>query len=216
MPKRKSDTAAEAESKRRKREEDAESDSDSSDDDRSTDGSDNGSDLEDFIVKDEDDDDEDVAADSSENEVAVVTAEAKKLTDSLQSTVVGGRSLRNRETLKKPETYFDHEAFERLNADDEKREMISMLKKWASKGEYICPILKELNKKTDASVVEAEYRKAKAALDIPDTDDESEESEESEETGESASDYEEEAEDEEEVDDESDEEDDEDESEEDD
>lgn len=143
------------------------------DDDRSTDGSDNGSDLEDFLVESESDSETEHES-KSEDELAIAKKEAEKLTQNISATVVGGRSLRNRETLKKPEVYFDHEAFARINEEDEKKEKIAMLKKWAASGEYVCDVLKTLTKKSSSELVEQEYRKAKRALEIPDTDDEDE------------------------------------------
>jgi hypothetical protein len=149
-------------------------------DDRSSDGSDAGEDLEGFIVEDEPEQDEASASapDDESNEVAEVLKDAAKLTEGLSSSVVGGRSLRNRETLKKPETYFDVEMYQKLTEADEVREKIQMLKTWAASGEYVCPILKSLTKKTSPDIVDEEYRKAKEALEIPDTDDEDEEEEE--------------------------------------
>jgi hypothetical protein len=149
-------------------------------DDRSSDGSDDGADLEGFIV-DEGSDAEDEAESkpsTEANEVDEVLAESKRITEGLSSTVVGGRTLRNRELIKKPEPFFDAEAYAKLMELEEKREKIQLLKQWAASGEYVCPILKSLTKKTDAEVVEEEYRKAKRALEIPDTDDEEEDEEE--------------------------------------
>ena len=151
-------------------------------DDRSSDGSDDGADLEGFIVDDASDDEESKSAASADgNEVDEVLAESKRITEGLSSSVVGGRTLRNRETLKKPEPFFDAEAYAKIMEAEEKREKIQLLKQWAADGEYVCPVLKSLTKKTDAAVVEEEYRKAKRALDIPDTDDEEDEDEETEE-----------------------------------
>lgn len=152
-----------------------------SDDDRSSDGSDDGRDLEGFIV-DEPEEGEIVSEESksikSADDEELMKKEAEALTKTLQSTVVGGRTLRNRDAIKKPTHYFDEENYAKLMAEDEKKEKISMLKKWAASGEYVCPVLKTLNKKSSEEEVEQEYRKAKAALEIPDTDDEDEEEEE--------------------------------------
>lgn len=147
---------------------------------RSSDGSDNGSDLEGFIVDDaaEDEDDSSAPAADAENEVDEIVAESKKITEGLSSTVVGGRSLRNRDMIKKPEPFFDAEAYAKIIEAEEKREKIQMLKTWAASGEYVCPILKSLTKKTDSEIVEDEYRKAKRALEIPDTDDEEDDEDE--------------------------------------
>ena len=154
-------------------------------DDRSSDGSDDGADLEGFIVEDASDaeDAESGPSASAEgNEVDEVLAESKRITEGLSSTVVGGRTLRNREMIKKPEPFFDAEAYAKIMEAEEKREKIQLLTQWAAEGEYVCPILKSLTKKTDAAIVEEEYRKAKRALEIPDTDDEEEEEDEDEET----------------------------------
>ena len=149
-------------------------------DDRSSDGSDAGEDLEGFIVDEEADATSASAPEDESNEVAEVLKDAAKLTEGLSSSVVGGRSLRNRDTLKKPQTYFDVEMYQKLTEADEVREKIQMLKTWAASGEYVCPILKTLTKKTSPDIVEEEYRKAKAALEIPDTDDEDDEEDEEE------------------------------------
>jgi len=179
-------------------------------DDRSSDGSDDGADLEGFIVDETSDaEDEAESKPSTEaNEVDEVLAESKRITEGLSSTVVGGRTLRNREMIKKPEPFFDAEAYTKLMELEEKREKIQLLKQWAASGEYECPILKSLTKKTDAAVVEDEYRKAKRALDIPDTDDEEEDEEDEEEDEEADIPSEEEDDEEDDEDDEEDDEDD--------
>jgi len=160
---------------------------------RSTDGSDDGEDLKSFI---EDFSEEEEVEIPEEEEETLVLQEAKALTENLQSTVVGGRSLRNRETLKKPEVYFDEKTYAEINAENDKKEQLDMLKKWAKSGEYICPILSTLSKKSSVEVVDEAYRAAKRHLDIPDTDDEEEEEEDEE----MESSYEEEEEEEEEED----------------
>ena len=152
---------------------------------RSSDGSDDGADLEGFIVGDEDDAQDtesgsSAAEDDGNTEVEEVLAESRRITEGISSTVVGGRTLRNREMIKKPEPFFDAEAYSKIMQAEEKREKIQMLKLWAAEGEYVCPILKSLTKKTDGEIVEEEYRKAKRALEIPDTDDEDEDEEDME------------------------------------
>ena len=171
-------------SKRAKRDEDEEadeSDDSSSVDTRSTDGSDDGADLEGFIVKDEDHESSEEEKESvEENEVAAIVAETAKLTENLQSTMIGGRTLRARTTLKKPEVYFDHEAYAKITEAEEKREKLMMLQKWMADGSYSSDSAKQLTKKSSAEAVEAEYRKAKRAMEIDDTDDEEEDEEEEE------------------------------------
>lgn len=173
-----------------------------SDDDRSSDGSDDGRDLEGFIV-DEPEEGEIVSEESksikSADDEELMKKEAEQLTKTINSTVVGGRTLRNRETIKKPTHYFDEENYAKLMAQDDKKEKIAMLKRWAASGEYVCPILSSLTKKTALDVVEEEYRKAKQALEIPDTDDEDEEEEEQEDTEDSDAEMEDEESEEEEV-----------------
>lgn len=178
-------------------------------DDRSSDGSDDGEDLKDFIAGDEED--ERVDTKSSED-LDLIINESKKIVVDLKSTVVNGRTLRNRETLKKPETYFDHENYKLLTIQETLKEQIVLLKEWAKDGSYVCPVLSTLSKKSKPEVVEAEYRKAKRALSIPDTDDEEEDEEEeeddedaeieSEESDDESEDDDEEEEEEEEADDE--------------
>ena len=143
-------------------------------DDRSSDGSDDGEDLKDFIAGDEEDDRVDT---KSSEDLDLIINESKKIVEDLKTTVVNGRSLRNRDTLKKPEPYFDHENYKILMIQETKKEQLVLLKEWAKEG-YVCSV--PLTKKSDADLVEAEYRKAKRALEIPDTDDEEEEEEEEE------------------------------------
>jgi hypothetical protein len=176
-------------------------------DDRSSDGSDDGADLEGFIVQDEENSDgeEENVEESEDAAVKAVVEESQKITANLSTTVVGGRTLRNRETIKKPTYFFDAENFAKIQEMEDKKEKIQMLKSWASSGEYVCPILKSLTKKTDPEIVEEEYRKAKRALDIPDSDEEEEEEEEeSEEQEDEEYDEEEDEEEEEEEEDEDD------------
>lgn len=135
--------------------------------DRSTDGSDDGSDLEDFIVK------EDSKSPSSVEEGDDDILPVVEVT----GTVVGGRVLRDRTVLKPVERYFDTETYKRLMEQDEARDMLVLLRKWSASGEYTSPV--QLTKKSSLDAIRTEYRKAKAALELPDTsDDESEEEEE--------------------------------------
>lgn len=169
-------------------------------DDRSSDGSDDGADLEGFILPDESDHETDQPEEDEDTALQTALEESKKITEGIQATIVGGRTLRNRETIKPPQYFFDAENFAKIQEMEDKKEKIQMLKSWAASGEYVCPILKSLTKKSSAEVVEEEYRKAKRALDIPDTDDEEEEEEE--ESPEEEDDYDEEEEDDEEDEDE--------------
>lgn len=148
-------------------------------DDRSSDGDDDGRDLEGFIVDDAAESKSEVS-ESKEDDETLQVKEAEKITAGLNTTVVGGRVLRNRAAIKKPEPYFDHAAYEKLMAEDDKKEKIAMLKRWAADGDYVCPVLDTLTKKTPADVVDAEYAKAKEALGLGDSDDEEEEDESSE------------------------------------
>lgn len=189
MAKRRSSVTSGEPPQKRAKEDDEVSDAEdlSSTDSRSTDGSDDGADLEGFIVKDEDNSDNDAeeaeaADDASEDIEAIAKAEAQKITENMKSTTVGGRTLRDRSTIKKPQVFFDEENYKKLLEQEEKREKIMMLKKWAASGEYVCPILASLSKKTSPEVVDEEYRKAKSALEIPDTDDEDDEEDEEEES----------------------------------
>jgi hypothetical protein len=177
-------------------------------DDRSSDGSDDGADLEGFIIRDEEgsEGEEENVEESEDAALEAAVEESRRITANLSSSVVGGRSLRNRETIKKPTYFFDAENFAKIQEMEDKKEKIQMLKSWAASGEYVCPILKSLTKKSESETVEEEYRKAKRALDIPDTDDEEDEEEESEEPTEEEDDEFEEEEEEEEEDDEEDEE----------
>jgi E3 ubiquitin-protein ligase HUWE1 len=145
------------------------------DDDRSSDGSDDGEDLKDFIVDVADAGDDERVDTKSSEDLDLIIQESKKITSDLKATVVGGRVLRDRSSLKKPETYFDHENYRNLMIQETKKEQIAMLKDWAKEGVYVCPILKTLNKKSDADLVDCEYKKAKRAMELPDTDDEDEE-----------------------------------------
>jgi hypothetical protein len=170
---------------------------------RSTDGSDNGSDLEGFVVEEEDTPPPPIVDDDEE-----ALKEAEKIAANLTVAQVGRYSLRDRSKIRKVETYFDAENAAIIAKDQDKREMIQMLKKWKKSGEYVSE--KEFGKKSTFEEVAEEYLKAKEALGLPDSDIESEEEEEEdddEDEEEEEEDEEEEEEDEE--DDEEDEEDDE-------
>ena len=184
-----------------------------SDDDRSSDGSDDGRDLEGFIVDEPEEgeiiSDSETASGKTADDEELMKKEAEVLTKAINSTVVGGRTLRNREAIKKPKQYFDEENYAKLMAEDDKKEKIAMLKRWTASGEYVCPVLSKLSKKSPISEVEEEYRKAKEALDIPDTDDEEEDETEEDGTEESEAEVEEDEEASTEDDDEEDEEEDE-------
>jgi hypothetical protein len=140
------------------------------DEERSTDGSDNGSDLEDFIVK-EDSKTPSSVEDEDDDVLPVVE---------VTGTVVGGRVLRDRTAMKPVERYFDTETYKRLMEQDEARDMLVLLRKWNASGEYTSTV--QLTKKSSLEAIRSEYRKAKAALELPDTDDETEEEEEEEDT----------------------------------
>jgi len=138
---------------------------------RSTDGSDDGSDLEDFIVKEDSKTPSSVEEDEDDDVLPVVE---------VTGTVVGGRVLRDRTALKPVERYFDTETYKRLMEQDEARDMLVLLRKWNASGEYSSTV--QLTKKSSLEAIRVEYKKAKAALELPDTDDETEEEEEEEDT----------------------------------
>ena len=121
---------------KRKREEDLESI-----ESRSTDGSDNGSDLEGFVVEEEDSAPTPIVDDDEE-----ALKEAEKIAANLAVAQVGRYSLRDRSKIKKVETYFDAENAAIIAKDQDKREMIQMLKKWKKSGEFITE--KEFGKKS--------------------------------------------------------------------
>ena len=135
------------------------------DEERSSDGSDEGSDMESFIASDDDDASTKPDEDDTLEAVPEVTG-----------TVVGGRVLRNRGAMKPVERYFDTETYKRLMEQDEARDMLVLLRKWNESGEY----KSALTKRTPYDVVVREYRAAKAAMQIPDTDTESTDEEEEE------------------------------------
>lgn len=164
------------------------------DDERSSDGSDDGSDLKSFIAPDEDDKTE-ATHDSEENVAELLAPE-------VTGTVVGGRVLRDRKAMKPVERYFDTETYKRLLEQDEARDMLVLLRKWSEAGSYTPSV--PLTKRTPYEVIVREYRAAKQAMELSDTDDESTEVEEEEdstaeeEEDETESDSDEESEDEEE------------------
>ena len=98
---------------------------------RSTDGSDNGSDLEGFVVEEEDTPPPPIG---DEDEEAL--KEAQRIAANLAVAQVGRYSLRDRSKIRKVETYFDAENAAIIAKDQDKREMIQMLKKWKKSGEY--------------------------------------------------------------------------------
>jgi len=174
---------------------------------RSTDGSDNGSDLEGFVVEEEDDTPSPPIVDDDKEALE----EAERIAANLAVAQVGRYSLRDRSKIRKVETYFDAENAAIIAKDQDKREMIQMLKKWKKSGEYMSE--KEFGKKSTFEEVAEEYLKAKEALGLPDSDIESEEDDDDEEDddeeGEEEEDEEEEDEEEEDDDEEDDDEEDE-------
>jgi hypothetical protein len=147
---------------------------------RSSDGSDDGSDLEDFIVKEDSKTPSSIEEDEDDDVLPVVE---------VTGTVVGGRVLRDRTALKPVERYFDTETYKRLMELDEARDMLVLLRKWSASGDYTSPVV--LTKKSPLETIRAEYKKAKAALELPDTDDEEEEEEEEDTSDETAEEEEE-------------------------
>jgi hypothetical protein len=143
---------------------------------RSTDGSDNGSDLEGFVVDEEDDS----PAVQDIDEEQETLKEAERIAQNLSVAQVGRYSLRDRTKIRKVETYFDAENAAIIAKEQDKREMIQLLKKWKKSGEYVTT--KEFGKKSTYEEVVEEYLKAKEALGLPDSDVESEEEEEDEES----------------------------------
>jgi hypothetical protein len=169
---------------------------------RSTDGSDNGSDLEGFVVEEEDTPPPPII-----DEDAEALKEAERIAANLDVAQVGRYSLRDRSKIRKVETYFDAENAAIIAKDQDKREMIQMLKKWKKSGEYSSE--KEFSKKSTFEEVSEEYLIAKAALGLPDSDIESEEEEDEEEESSFEEDEEEDEEDDEEEEEDEDEEEDE-------
>jgi hypothetical protein len=145
------------------------------DEERSTDGSDDGSDLEDFIVKEDSKTPSSIEEEEDDEVLPVVE---------VTGTVVGGRVLRDRTVMKPVERYFDTETYKRLMEQDEARDMLVLLRKWNASGEYTSTV--QLTKKSSLEAIRSEYRKAKAALELPDTDDETEEEEEEDTSDETA------------------------------
>jgi hypothetical protein len=141
---------------------------------RSTDGSDNGSDLEGFVVDEEEVSSPDLPID----EEAEALKEAARIAENLAVAQVGKYSLRDRSKIRKVEHYFDAENAAIIAKDQDKREMIQMLKKWKKSGEYVSE--KEFGKKSTFEEVSDEYLKAKEVLGLPDSDEESEEEEQDE------------------------------------
>jgi len=186
---------------KRKREEDADSI-----ESRSTDGSDNGSDLEGFVVEEED---STPAPTENDEELAVKEAQAFVGPTPPAAITVGRYTLRDRSKIKKVEVYFDAENAAIVAKNQDKAEMLQALKKWRVSGEYVGEV--ELKKSATYEQVCEEYMKAKDHLGLPDSDEESEEEEQEDEEDEDEEPEEEEEETESEDEDEEDDEDDEDE-----
>lgn len=156
---------------KRKREEDADSC-----ESRSTDGSDNGSDLEGFVVEEED---STPAPTENDEELAVKEAQAFVGPTPPAAITVGRYTLRDRSKIKKVEVYFDAENAAIVAKNQDKAEMLQALKKWRASEEYVGEV--ELKKSATYDQVCEEYMKAKDHLGLPDSDEESEEEEEEEE-----------------------------------
>jgi hypothetical protein len=140
---------------------------------RSTDGSDDGEDLKDFLVEEEDSS----PPSTTENDDELARTEAEKFVGEVPSTVVGRYSLRDRSKIRKVEVYFDAENAAIVQKNQDKAEMLQLLKKWKLSKEYEGI---ELKKSLTYEQVLEEYLKAKAFLNLPDSEDEEEEEEEEE------------------------------------
>ena len=169
---------------------------------RSTDGSDDGKDLEGFVVDEEDT--ETVSTQQDEEKLAL--EEAKKFAGEIAEPTSGRYTLRDRSKIRKVEVYFDAENAAIITKNQDKAEMLQLLKEWRASKEYVGEV--ELKKSSSYEQVLEEYKKAKAALELPDSDIEDDDEEDDEDDDED--DDEEEDEEEEDEEDEDDEDEDED------
>ena len=131
---------------------------------RSTDGSDDGEDLKGFLVDEEDDD----TTSTPQDEEKLALEEAKKFAGEIAATTAGKYSLRDRSKIRKVEVYFDAENAAIITRNQDKNEMLQLLKEWRASKEYIGEI--EMKKSSTYEQVLEEYTKAKAALQLPDSD----------------------------------------------
>jgi hypothetical protein len=104
----------------------------------------------------------------------VARREAARLVGNTAGTVVGGRTLRNRATLKPPtdpywENHGKHLAAAAWEKDD-KKEMLKLMRAAAAKGEFT---LGNLTLRNSLGEIKAEYRRYKQAVGLPDTEEES-------------------------------------------
>ena len=172
---------------------------------RSTDGSDDGKDLEGFVVDEEDT--ETVSTQQDEEKLAL--EEAKKFAGEIAEPTSGRYTLRDRSKIRKVEVYFDAENAAIITKNQDKAEMLQLLKEWRASKEYVGEV--ELKKSSSYEQVLEEYKKAKAALELPDSDIEDEDEEDDEDEDEEEDEEDEDDEDEDEDDEDEDDEDDEDE-----
>ncbi len=131
---------------------------------RSTDGSDDGEDLKSFIV--EEVDEKSFVESDHEDEVPAVP----EILVPKASTVVGGRVLRDRTTIKKPEQYFDVATYRALNQKDDIRDMVRCILKWNESGLF--KLDRVVTNKTPFAELKEIYRKAKKDMALSDSDDE--------------------------------------------
>jgi len=169
---------------------------------RSTDGSDDGKDLEGFVVDEVD------SSESPVNEEELAIQEAKAFVGNVPSATIGRYSLRDRSKIRKVEVYFDEENALLVAKNQDKAEMLQLLKKWKASNEYVGEV--ELKKSSTYEQVSSEYLKAKAALNLPDSDIEEDEEDDDDEDEDEEEDEEDEDEDEDDEDDDDDDDDDED------
>lgn len=177
--------AAPTASQKRRREEtseDEEEDESIVDDERSTDGEDDGSSLKNFIAEDEESMDEESSVDAdvatTEEDIGELQQEAQALLSKpLQCEVIGGRTLRPRATLKPVvDSYwerFGKKEAERLEALERKNEKLVELRMWVKDG--LWTLTTALTKRSTQEEVDAEHKRACAALEISSSNDEDEE-----------------------------------------
>jgi len=130
---------------------------------------------------DEEEEEEDLPSDTEENAkhlVEIIRKEAEPLISSLNTTVIGGRTLRNREAIKPAkdvywETYGKKE-FETLLAKEDKKERIATIKQWKKEFAESHPEVeyKQFTKQSTHEEVIEEYKRLAHLFDIPSSDDE--------------------------------------------
>lgn len=129
----------------------------------------------------EEEEEEDLPSDTEENAknlLEIIRKEAEPMISSLNTSVINGRALRNRETIKPAkDVYWEKygkKEFETLLAKEDKKERIATIKQWKKEFAVSHPDVeyKQFTKQSTHEEVIEEYKRLAHLFDIPSSDDE--------------------------------------------